>query len=189
MSRSPVYARVAETLDGRAVVNAFGLRAVWLDDLNSRIDANQRVVLARQSCNRWLGVRLDFIGSSLVLFAALLAVFARDELGAGFVALSVTYSLQWSGILTQLVRLFAETEVSFNAMERIDRYSKLESERQFMGAAPAAVDDAWPSRGDVEFRRVSFRYRESLPLVLKSLSLKIKGGERVAVCGASGCGK
>ena len=43
--------------------------------------------------------------------------------------------------------------------------------------------------GGIELNNVSFRYRESMPWVLKNLSLKIRPGEYVAVVGKSGCGK
>ena len=44
-------------------------------------------------------------------------------------------------------------------------------------------------RGRVELSHVSFRYSETMPLVLDDLSLQIKAGEYVAVVGRTGCGK
>lgn len=49
--------------------------------------------------------------------------------------------------------------------------------------------DTWPETGALEFRNVSARYREDLDLVLKNVSFKIKGGEKVGVCGRTGAGK
>ncbi|MDR0963964.1 MAG: ATP-binding cassette domain-containing protein, partial [Clostridium sp.] len=43
--------------------------------------------------------------------------------------------------------------------------------------------------GSVELSNVSFRYGENLPLVIDNLSLKIRSGQYLAVCGATGCGK
>lgn len=42
---------------------------------------------------RWLAVRLDFCGNSIILFAAVLAVLQRESLNAGSIALSITYAL------------------------------------------------------------------------------------------------
>lgn len=44
-------------------------------------------------------------------------------------------------------------------------------------------------RGSVELERVSFRYDDDSPYILKDLSLKIKPGEYVAIVGKTGCGK
>ena len=43
--------------------------------------------------------------------------------------------------------------------------------------------------GGVELNNVSFRYRESMPLVIDDLSLKIRPGQYVAIVGKTGCGK
>lgn len=51
---------------------------------------------------------------------------------------------------------------------------------------PAA---AWPRKGAVEFRKLSYRYRPKLPLVLRRVNLSILPGEHVGVCGRTGSGK
>lgn len=50
--------------------------------------------------------------------------------------------------------------------------------------APWEVEDKkpppeWPMEGNVEFHDYSVRYREGLDLVLKQLTLSVKGGEKV----------
>ncbi len=44
-------------------------------------------------------------------------------------------------------------------------------------------------RGHVELSHVSFRYKKSLPYLLKDVSLEIQPGEYVAIVGKTGCGK
>lgn len=43
--------------------------------------------------------------------------------------------------------------------------------------------------GGIELNNVSFRYDESMPLVLDDVSLKIRPGQYVAIVGKTGCGK
>ena len=43
--------------------------------------------------------------------------------------------------------------------------------------------------GRIEISRVSFRYQESMPLVLNNISVRIKPGEYIALVGETGCGK
>ena len=47
----------------------------------------------------------------------------------------------------------------------------------------------WPSQGAIEFKDVTMRYRPGLPLVLKGLSMQVKGGEKIGVVGRTGAGK
>ncbi len=44
-------------------------------------------------------------------------------------------------------------------------------------------------QGNIEFKNVSFKYREGYDHVLKNISLNIKVGEYVALVGPSGVGK
>jgi len=44
--------------------------------------------------SRWLGIRVEFVGNCIVLFAALFAVIGKSSLNAGLVGLSVSYALQ-----------------------------------------------------------------------------------------------
>lgn len=43
--------------------------------------------------------------------------------------------------------------------------------------------------GNIELNNVSFRYNDSMPLIIDDLSLKIRAGQYVAIVGETGCGK
>ena len=47
----------------------------------------------------------------------------------------------------------------------------------------------WPSKGAVEFKGYSTRYRPELDLVLKNINLKFQGHEKIGVVGRTGAGK
>jgi ATP-binding cassette subfamily C (CFTR/MRP) protein 1 len=86
-----------------------------------RVDYNQMMSYPSIIANRWLGVRLEILGSVVVLFAALFAILA--DISASTVGLSISYALQISGTLNMLVRMTAEVETNIVAIERIDEYS------------------------------------------------------------------
>lgn len=49
--------------------------------------------------------------------------------------------------------------------------------------------DKEKAKGSIEFKNVSFAYKEGNPLVLNNINLKIDSGDTVAIIGPTGCGK
>ena len=47
----------------------------------------------------------------------------------------------------------------------------------------------WPGHGEIEFRNFSARYRSELPLVVSGISVRIRPGDKVGICGRTGAGK
>ena len=68
----------------------------------------------------------------------------------------------------------------------------LEMAEPILKAVPETADDkeiVTDITGSIDLDRVSFRYSEDAPFILKDLSLSIKPGEYVAIVGKTGCGK
>jgi ABC-type multidrug transport system fused ATPase/permease subunit len=75
--------------------------------------------------------------------------------------------------------------MSLNSIERLAEYSKLHAEPEGSEAPP----ESWPANGTVALQGVTAQYRPGLPNVLRDVSIEIKGGEKVGVCGRTGSGK
>uniref|UniRef100_G1R8R1 ABC-type glutathione-S-conjugate transporter n=1 Tax=Nomascus leucogenys TaxID=61853 RepID=G1R8R1_NOMLE len=105
----------------------------------------------------------------------------RDPHQQGIV-LQVTFALNW------MIRMMSDLESNIVAVERVKEYSKTETEAPWVveGSRPP---EGWPPRGEVEFRNYSVRYRPGLDLVLRDLSLRVHGGEKVGIVGRTGAGK
>ncbi|XP_068002963.1 multidrug resistance-associated protein 1 isoform X2 [Melanerpes formicivorus] len=188
VSRSPVYSHFNETLLGVSVIRAFQEQKRFIKQNDIKVDENQKAYYPSIVANRWLAVRLEYVGNCIVLFAALFAVIARSKLSAGLVGLSVSYSLQITAYLNWLVRMSSELETNIVAVERVKEYSEMEKEAEWSieQTAPAST---WPEEGKVEFRGYGLRYREDLDLVLKNINVTISGGEKVGIVGRTGAGK
>ena len=86
----------------------------------------------------------------------------------------------------------AFTALSGIGMQVANIRPTLEQIKPIMDTVPEASTDkkiVTGISGSIELNNVSFRYSDSMPWVLKDLSLKIHPGEYVAVVGKSGCGK
>lgn len=51
------------------------------------------------------------------------------------------------------------------------------------------VQENWPTKGEIEYRDVSLRYRPQTEQVLKQVSFKIEPGTKVGIVGRTGAGK
>nr|XP_020137224.1 multidrug resistance-associated protein 1 isoform X3 [Microcebus murinus] len=185
---SPVYSHFNETLLGVSVIRAFGEQERFIRQSDLKVDESQKAYYPSIVANRWLAVRLEYVGNCIVLFASLFAVMSRHSLSAGLVGLSVSYSLQITTYLNWLVRMWSETEANIVAVERLKEYSETEKEApwQIQETSPPST---WPQAGRVEFRNYGLRYREDLDLVLKNINITINGGEKVGIVGRTGAGK
>ncbi|KAF2275206.1 multidrug resistance-associated protein 1 [Westerdykella ornata] len=191
VSRSPIYAHFQESLSGMSTIRAYRQQKRFELENEWRVDANLRAYFPSINANRWLAVRLEFIGSVIILAAAgfaIISVTSRSGLSAGWVGLAMSYALQITQSLNWIVRQTVEVETNIVSVERVLEYAALPSE------APEIISKnrppiSWPSQGAVSFNNYSARYRPGLDLALKNINLQIHAHEKVGVVGRTGAGK
>ena len=191
VSRSPIYAHFQESLGGLSTIRAYRQQGRFSLENQWRVDANLRAYFPSISANRWLAVRLEFIGAFIILAAAgfaIITVGTGSSLSAGMVGLAMSYALQITQSLNWIVRQTVEVETNIVSVERVLEYARLQSE------APEVIPQrrpklSWPAKGAVEFRDFSARYRPELDLVLKHINLSIKSHEKIGIVGRTGAGK
>ncbi|NXK48651.1 MRP3 protein, partial [Chauna torquata] len=194
VSRSPIYSHFSETISGASVIRAYRREKSFVDISDLKVDENQKSYYPGIISNRWLGIRVEFVGNCIVLFAALFAVIGKNSLNAGLVGLSVSYALQVTLSLNWMVRMTSDLETNIVAVERIKEYSETETEAPWIIEDKSPPED-WPSKGELEFVNYSVRYRKGLDLVLKDLNLQVHGGEKasnqlyIGIVGRTGAGK
>ena len=190
-SKSPIYAHFQESLGGITSIRAYRQQKRFAMENEWRVDANLRAYFPSINANRWLAVRLEFIGAFIILAAAsfaIISVATGSGLSAGMVGLAMSYALQITQSLNWIVRQTVEVETNIVSVERVLEYARLPSE------APEVISSnrpkiSWPAHGAVDFDNYSARYRSGLDLVLKDIRLSIKAHEKIGVCGRTGAGK
>jgi ABC-type multidrug transport system fused ATPase/permease subunit len=119
VSRSPVYAHFSESLGGMATIRAFLAQGRMVAENSLKLDENQRIYVMVMTANRWLSIRLEFLGALLILATAVNCVILRNSLSASSAGIALAYALQITSQLNLLVRMCTEVESSFNAVERV----------------------------------------------------------------------
>ncbi|KAG2017864.1 ATP-binding cassette transporter [Coprinopsis cinerea AmutBmut pab1-1] len=187
--RSSLYSHFSESLSGLATIRAYGESQRFIAENQSRVDVENRAYWLTVTNQRWLGIRLDFLGSLLTFIVAMLTVGTRFTISPAQTGLVLSYILSVQQAFGWMVRQTAEVENNMNSVERIDYYAKdieQEARHQIPETKP---DDSWPKEGRVELRNVFLSYRPGLPAVLKGLSMDIKAGEKIGIVGRTGAGK
>uniref|UniRef100_A0A8C4ZUT4 ABC-type glutathione-S-conjugate transporter n=1 Tax=Gadus morhua TaxID=8049 RepID=A0A8C4ZUT4_GADMO len=187
VSRSPIYSHFGETVAGLSVIRAYGHQERFLKHNETTMDENIKSVYPWIVSNRWLAIRLEFLGNLVVFFSALFAVIARKKLDSGLVGLSISYSLNVTQTLNWLVRMTSELETNIVAVERVSEYSELQTEAEW--ASETQPPGTWPDAGRLQFDNYKVRYRPELDLVLNGISCDISSTEKIGIVGRTGAGK
>eukprot|EP00760_Papus_ankaliazontas_P035929 PhM_4_TR8090/c0_g1_i1/m.51764 len=189
VNKSPVFSHFTETLSGIDVIKAYGNTMRFLRENRLRLDNMARTSTDVLNCNRWLGIRLEFLGNIVVLCMTILCVVDKMVIkssNVGMMALGITYALQVTNQLQWMVRQMAEIETHMNSVERIWEYIETTPHED---NDAAKNNNPVPTHNEVEFRDVRLRYRPELPEVLKGVSFHIKRAEKIGVVGRTGSGK
>ncbi|KAG1750098.1 ABC protein, partial [Suillus lakei] len=195
MFRSLLYAHFSETLTGLPTIRSYGEMKRFISANRYYVDLEDRalyLVVTNQRQVSWLAIRLDFMGGILVFLVALLAVIDVSGINAAQIGLVLTYTTSLSQMCSLVTRQTADVENYMNAVERLVQY--VAGDTIPPQEAPYEIEERkppaqWPDHGVVEFNDVKMAYRPGLPNVLRGISVKIRGGEKIGVVGRTGAGK
>lgn len=108
----------------------------------------------------------------------------RHIITVGIIASFITYSKQFTRPLNELANQFNMIQSAISSAERV---FEVMDEMPELNDLPDAIEPK-AVKGEVEFDRVSFAYKEN-ELVLKNVSFHVQPGQTVAIVGPTGAGK
>ncbi|KAI8817512.1 P-loop containing nucleoside triphosphate hydrolase protein [Fimicolochytrium jonesii] len=183
--KSPLSAHCSETFYGIPSIKAYRWEASFVARQEHTTDLASKALLLMDSAKLWISLRMALFTSIIVLTGLILAEVGVVEGSAA--GLMLVGLINLASLLNIVLLMISMTEASFNAVERMDYYAgKLPMERQ---VGTVKVSDAWPQSGAIDIKDLEIRYDSTAAPVLQDLSVSIRAGEKVAVCGRSGAGK
>ena len=185
--RSEVFARFGEAVSGTASIRAYGLQDYFAKGIYRSVDQMNSAYYLTFSNQRWLSIRLDAIGNSLVFTTGILVVTSRFSVSPSIGGLVLAYILSIVQMIQFVVRQLAEVENAMVSTERLHYYGTELDEEPPLHLKN--VPESWPHKGGIVFNDVHMRYREGLPLVLQGFNMAVEGGERIGIVGRTGAGK
>ncbi|KAJ7183174.1 ABC transporter [Mycena filopes] len=187
--RSSLYAHFSESLSGLATIRAYGVADRFRVDNERLVDTENRAYWLTVTNQRWLGVRLDFLGSLLTFVVSMLAVGARFTVSPSQTGVVLAYILSVQQAFGWMVRQSAEVENDMNSVERVLHYAT-EVDQEASNEIPENKPPApWPSKGQIQLNEIVLKYRPGLPAVIKGISMNVQPGEKVGIVGRTGAGK
>lgn len=186
-ARSPVYTHFLECLEGLSTIRAFGWTHNAQEMQIERLDVSQRPYYLLFCLQRWLALVLDLMIAVVGIVVVALAVRVPGASSGAAIGIALNNVLGFNQSLRILVESWTQLETSLGAIARLKNFEATvvpEDKPEESGVAP----ESWPDQGAIEFRDVTASYGPSAP-ALYNISMTIKPGQKIGICGRTGSGK
>ncbi|KAG0012875.1 hypothetical protein BGZ80_011457 [Entomortierella chlamydospora] len=187
-ARSPLYAHFGETLSGLVTIRAFSDSDRFAVQATAMLDRSQQTSYLINVTARWLQIMLDLLSVIVLTSVAVLAILQRNSVNQQIFSIVLSNIGSLTIIMSRILSIACQLETTIVSVERVREYIQLTPEARDI-IPDSKTDEAWPQHGQITFNQYSTRYREGLDLVLKDVSVTVKGGERIGIVGRTGAGK
>lgn len=188
-SRSPLCSHILTSLHGLSSIHVYGRVEDFISQFKRLMDAQNNYLLLFLYSTRWVALRMELMTNLVSLAVALFMVFDISSTSYSYRIMALSMVLQLAANFQATTRIGSETEAYFTAAERILQYLRLCVSEAPLHVEGVRCPPGWPQRGEITFQDYHLRYRDNTPIVLKGISLTIRGQEVVGIVGRTGSGK
>ncbi|KAF9337504.1 Multidrug resistance-associated protein 1 [Linnemannia elongata] len=194
ITKSPIFQHFQETLAGVSTIRAMGLQERFVKANTRWCDNHSNAFVAYGYCIRWMEIQVQLINVSITLLAGLwFVLLPQGSVNAATAGLALSFAMSNAQALIWFTRNYCDMYLHLIAIERVEEYSEMTTEAPRLTAhdseAGRALEHHWPQKGTIEFVDYSTRYREGMDLVLKGISFRVEGGQKIGIVGRTGAGK
>lgn len=185
-TRSDMVGRIVDSYVNISTVKLFGGRGrerkYAQDAMSDYIKAEYRALRVLTMFD----VSVQLMNYAMLITTAALALFlwSNYAISSGAIAISIAVSIRvinmsrW--MMWEIGAIFENIGTVYDGINTIARPKSIQD--------PANPHELKDVKGDIEFKDVSFRYRDDKNII-KNINLHIKPGEKIGVVGPSGAGK
>nr|QEY08340.1 ATP-binding cassette sub-family C member 4c [Crocus sativus] len=189
ITKAPVIHHFSESILGVTTVRCFRKEERFTQENLCRLNSSVRMDFHNMGSSEWLGFRLELIGCFILSISALIMVMLPSNfIQPEMVGLSLSYGLSLNGMMFFTIWLSCLLENRMVSVERIKQFINIPSEAEWR-IKDCVPSQSWPSQGDINITDLQVRYRPNTPLVLKGITVSIRGGQKIGVVGRTGSGK
>ncbi|PHH93023.1 hypothetical protein CDD83_2133 [Cordyceps sp. RAO-2017] len=186
-SKSPLCSHFLETVGGLATIRAFGWQSRFRFKNERLLDNAQRPHYLLYCSQRWLNLVLDLVIGAQAVLVVGLAVGFRRSTSPGLLGVSLNSTLSFSAALSSLVSGWTMLETSLGSIARLMNFEATVKPEDRIGEK-FQPSPSWPERGLIELRNVTAMHTVGA-VGIRDVSLQVKPGQKIGVCGRTGSGK
>jgi ATP-binding cassette, subfamily C (CFTR/MRP), member 1 len=130
ISKSPVLTFASESVDGLVQLRSFGSQAVntCVNNYQALVNTNMTIAYGRESGGSWFVLRIQLIGSAILLITSIALFAGSGFISPGLIALALSYCLSISDSLMSFVYTWSWFETSMVSPERVLQYANIQPE-------------------------------------------------------------
>ncbi|MDX4953541.1 peptidase domain-containing ABC transporter [Delftia acidovorans] len=179
-----------ESLRAMQSVKIAGLEAHRASDWANRMvqASNRRMLSNRMTLTFGSSYSLLFGLETVAVLAAGAYMTIEGALTVGMLMAFIAYKNEFSSRMQRFIDNMMSMRMLRLHVERLSDIVLTEPEKT-AGTLPEQFDSSGWAPPEIHLDKVSFRYAEGGPWVLKDIDLKLHAGEHVAIVGPTGCGK
>ncbi|BCS16443.1 hypothetical protein ALUC_80650S [Aspergillus luchuensis] len=189
-AKASLYTHFTEAVHGVTTLRAFGMEHWLQEKMHMLLNNSQRPFYMLYCIQQWLTLVMGLIVAASAVIIVAMTTSLADQYNGAAVGVALSLILTFNSTISSTLRSWTSLETTIGAVSRVRRFVQ-DTPREAKndpvgGVVPRALGQ---SQFTIAFDNVTAGYGQASPPVLKNLSLTIRHGEKVAICGASGSGK
>lgn len=186
--KSPLFTHFSETQEGLATIRAFQWQSSFYASFLHKMDASQKPNYLLYMIQQWLGLCLALIVAGIAIILVAFATQFHNQSSGGQIGVALISVMGFSSSLAELISHWTSLETSIGAIARLKQLEH-EVKPEHLPSECDLPPASWPTTGAVVYKGVSAGYSDDKPQVLHDVSLSIRSGEKIGICGRTGSGK